>query len=216
MTGSELRQLCKDKVRGNKLNYFCLTILGGVAVYICEIIGVIPILIATFAGALGTPGAVVGIFMLIGIVLLYAMVFAALGGTYFACMLNGLNIWHGYGVTVSDGFYAFKHFTKSLALGWSFIWRMFIPVYNFIIMLKIPMVIMVYYDNPGLSIHQCWKQASTIMKGHKLNFFIFMLTMIPYSLLAFTLVGLIWVAPWQMACYMGYCQQLLDGKQVTV
>lgn len=208
-----IKQNAKEGVKGNKLDFLIFSILSGIVN--SGVIGLFTVLLFNnikpliLMGAVNT-GAIRDMpkTFYIYLVLLYLVIIVLAGASFMGVYINAGNMYDGYGINISDAFWFIKHPFKSFAMGWSLLWRMCIPIYGFIAPLKTAMVCQCYADNSKGSIHSKWKEASVAMKGFKLRYFGFNLSMIFWWILVMTGIGAIWAVPWIYTAQIGFCKSI--------
>ncbi len=212
MRERDIKKNAKIGVKGNKLDFLIYNILSGSFMCIIYVILLYPIISTVLKNNISKDilkqSKSIAEGNIVTIVVIYILLIMFAGSTTMAKYIAGSCMYEGYSISISNAFWILKHPIKSFSFGWSIIWRSCIPLYGIVATLKIPMVCQCYIDNKKGSIHSKWKEASVLMKGSKLNYFGFNLSMIPWCILLLTGIGFIWVMPWICSAQAGYCVEL--------
>ena len=93
-----------------------------------------------------------------------------------------------------------------------FLWSLLLFVPGIIAMYRYKMALYILLDNPQMSVMQCLKESSKLMKGHKMEFFVLELSFIGWILLgSFGMAGYIiqiWSLPYMNLTYIQFYERI--------
>lgn len=114
-----------------------------------------------------------------------------------------LNVTYGDDPKIEDVFSGFKRILPATLLG--FLLRLFIALWT--LLLVVPGIIMaisysmswyIMCENPDMSVMECIEESKSIMKGHKMEYFVMILSFIGWFMLCIVTLGIgyIYVVPY--------------------
>lgn len=206
-------------------------ILMSLAMIIGSFIVAIPIAIATtIMGALslvvqkaaerGDPILVTAsTILLVAYFVFYIIVCLGLYGCLFISMFwNALDVWYGNSPDLIKTAKCIKYTFAGAGMVWGLMWRMYIPIYGIIAPFRFAQQFFIKSDHPHMKAKFCRKASARIMKGYKMDYFIFTLSFFPWMLLMFVTCGLasFWVTPYMYVSMAGYydCLKQANGGEV--
>ena len=93
-----------------------------------------------------------------------------------------------------------------------FLWTLLFFIPGIIAMYRYKMALYILLDNPQMSVMQCLKESSKLMKGHKMEFFVLELSFIGWILLgSFGMAGYIiqiWSLPYMNLTYIQFYERI--------
>ncbi len=121
----------------------------------------------------------------------------------------------GENPTISDGFQGFKQFGSSfvaflLSALFTFLWSLLLVVPGIIAMIRYSQTFYIINDNPEMSGSDAIKKSKDMMKGHKGEYFVLLLSFFPWYLLGCVTFGLayLWVGPYVYQTLANYYEEL--------
>ncbi len=94
-----------------------------------------------------------------------------------------------------------------------FLWSILFIIPGIIAAFSYSMVFYVYIDNPDLSPYECLVKSKELMDGHKMDYFIFNLSFIGWSLLCVFIIPIVWVSPYISISQAIYYEELKNEKE---
>ena len=215
MDRKTIKQNAKAMVKGNKMQYFLLTLAGG---GISFVVTFLITFIGTLIGNLLELDIITTVFSLVGTIASMLLTAGLNMSLYYAA----INIYDMGSCDVSDVTYGYRN----LKLAWGVYWRQALFTYLWSLLFIIPGIIKMFsysqamyiaIDNPDMTAKECMKKSIEMMNGHKFEYFIMGLSFYGWTLLLVPTLGIIsvWLIPYMQASYAGFYRDLVNKENAS-
>ena len=200
MTRQEMKALAKEQIKGKIGILFLITLIIGaisfVAGLVCSFIPVVGSLIPTF---IITPA------FTLSLIRVYLTV--AKGGT----------------PTVSDAFCGFDDFWTAFKVTffvglYTFLWSLLFVIPGIIMAFSYSQAMLVAAENPGIAAHEAINRSKAMMEGHRMEYFVLILSFIGWNLLAILTCGIlyIWLMPYMYTTQVNFYNAIKPQEEVYI
>lgn len=126
-----------------------------------------------------------------------------------------LNLTRGFEPDVNILFSGFQRFVDALVLTlligvFTFLWSLLLVVPGIIKAISYSQAYYILAENPGMSAKEALDESVAMMDGHKMDYFVLMLSFIPWMLLCSVTCGLavLYVAPYMEATRVSFYEEI--------
>lgn len=103
----------------------------------------------------------------------------------------------------------FVIFIMSFLVGvYTMLWALLLIIPGIICALGYSMIYYIFVDNSELTAQECMSKSKEMMEGHKMDYFLFMLSFIGWILLCAFIIPAIWVVPYVTCAQANYYEEL--------
>lgn len=169
----------------------------------------------------------------VGVYALYTLIIGALSGAYGVglLILGGpisvgflsyiLNLKRNGNQKFNDLFSGFKRFsdyfvTFLLVSLYTFLWTLLFIVPGIIKSISYSQALYIIHDNPGMSPKEAIKKSQEMMKGHKMEYFVLILSFLGWNILNIFTLGILnifFVGPYVNSTYALYYEKLIENDK---
>ena len=125
------------------------------------------------------------------------------GPLFLSLAICGMKVYRGEDLDKNDAFLGFNDTGRAIALTlfntlYILLWSLLLIVPGIIASIKYSMSYFILIDNPTMSQEEARRESMRIMEGHKMDYFILMLSFIGWFLLVILTLGILsfWVTPY--------------------
>lgn len=134
-----------------------------------------------------------------------------------------LNLTRGYGPDVNVLFSGFKRFVDALVLTllisiFTFLWSLLFIIPGFIKAISYSQAYYILAEHPEMSGKEALDASKSMMDGHKMDYFVLMLSFIPWMLLCTVTCGLaiFYVGPYMSTVFVNFYQAIKPQAEMNM
>lgn len=220
MDRKQIKIDAREALKGNWPKFMLFTIAWSVVLSL--IITVASVLMSVVGTALKSQPAIASVINLIIGIFLMVISLGWTGASSVAMCKNAMEMWNCMAPEFGQIFNYTKYVINCIGLFWAIIWRMilfgWIPILNVVVMLNLSMIWYVKADNPYMKAKFCVKRSKELMKGHRIEFFIFNLSFFLWYMLGSVTcgIGYFYVIPYLLTATAGYYEYLKSAPTTQV
>ena len=179
MDRATLKSMAKEHIKGNIGILFVITLLTGLASAVCS---VIPGIGAVVAALIVTPA------LSIAYIHIYLDQAKGIKPSVKELFAHFGEFWPAFKVTFLTGLF-------------TVLWMLLLIIPGYVKALSYSQAMYILAENPGIGAREALKRSEEMMKGHKMELFVLMLSFLGWILLSVITFGiaLIWVMPYMQA-----------------
>lgn len=198
MTRAQLKSAAKAQIKGNIGILFVITLIIGVISALASfVLGLIPVVGSLAATIIVTPA------FSLSIIRVY------------------LNLFAGKKPEVKDAFCGFDDFWSAFKVQFlvglfTFLWSLLFVIPGIIKGFSYSQAMLILAENKGMPALEAISKSKKMMKGHKIEYFVLMLSFIGWEILGFFTFGIlyIWLIPYMSATQINFYKSIKPADEI--